>query len=217
MRYRARVPTLPTSLLWRRLDTDGCDHVLLDDRNGLRARGVAIAAAPLPYTCHYELVTDPRWAVTRVEVTVEGAGWLRRVRLERADGQWRAPTTEQGDLTAALRALGQRRPAPPGIEDRDRLADMTDVDLAAAPLFNTLPVRRLGLLDAAPGTEHTLAVAYLDLPSLEVRVSEQVYTALGGHRVRFASGGFTAELRLDDAGYVTHYPGLADRPGARTP
>lgn len=211
------MPTLPTSLLWRRLDTDGCDHVLLDDRNGIRARGVAIAATPLPYTCHYELVTDPQWATVRVEVTVEGAGWLRRVRLERTAGGWRAPTSEQGNLAAALRAVGHKRPELPGIEDRDRLAGAIDVDLAAAPLFNTLPVRRLNLLAAEPGTEHRLTMAWLDLPSLEVRASEQVYTALGGHRVRYSSDGFTAELQLDEAGYVTHYPGLADRLWARTP
>ena len=29
-----------------------------------------------------------------------------------------------------------------------------DIDLSASPLFNILPIRRLGLQDAAPGTSH---------------------------------------------------------------
>lgn len=98
------------------------------------------------------------------------------------------------------------------MEDPDRLADAVDVDLGAAPLFNTLPVRRLGLLDAAPDTAHRLTLAWVLVPSLEVLASEQIYTVLGPQLVRYASGTFTAELELDGGGYVIRYPGLADRP-----
>ena len=35
--------------------------------------------------------------------------------------------------------------------------------------------------------------------------------ALGPGRVRFASGTFTADIDLDDSGYVVRYPGLAER------
>lgn len=205
------MPTFPTSLFWHRSDTTGCDHALVDDRSGLRAQGVALAATPIPYTCRYELTTDPGWTTLKLEVTAEGAGWFRRVRLERTDEGWRVPTSEQGDLGQALTAAGRRRPGLAGIEDRDRLSEAVDVDLAAAPLFNTLPVRRLGLLDADPGTEHRLTMAWVVLPSLEVVPSEQTYTALGGGRVRYSSASFTADLDLDAAGYVTHYPGLASR------
>jgi uncharacterized protein len=208
------VSTLSTSLLWTRTDTTGCDLALIDDHSGLRARGVVVAGEPVPHTCRYELTTDPAWAAARLEVSVEGAGWLRSVRLVRATGRWRVTTSERGDLSRALAAAGRRKAGPPGTEDPDRLADAIDVDLGAAPLFNTLPVRRLGLLDAAPGTEHSLVMAWVDVPSLEVIRSEQVYTALGDRRVRYASGSFTADLTLDDRGYVTHYPGLAHLPGS---
>jgi hypothetical protein len=218
MGYGPVMPTLPTSLFWQRTDTTGCDHVLLDDRSGLRARGVAMATHPLPYTCRYELVTDPHWATVRVEVTAEGAGWSRTVRLERTGDQWRVPTSEQGNLAAAMAAAGRPRPGLAGIEDRDRLAGAVDVDLAAAPLFNTLPVRRLGLLDrAADGDRHDLIMAWVSLPSLEVFPSEQTYTARGAGRVSYSSDTFQAELDIDDAGYVIRYPGLAERVGARQP
>jgi uncharacterized protein len=206
------MPTFPRSLLWQRLDTAGCDHVLLDDRAGLHARGTVVAASPLAHTCRYELVTDEDWTTVRVDVSAEGAGWRRTVRLEHAAGRWRVTTSEQGNLSRVLTAAGRPAAALPGMEDPERLSDAVDVDLAAAPLFNTLPVRRLGLITAPPGTTHRLVMAWVMLPSLEVLPSEQVYTTLGAGRVRYESGTFAADLRLDRDGFVIHYPGLADRP-----
>lgn len=204
---------MPRSLLWNRTDLPGADHVLLDDRRGLLARGVALAVDPLPYTCRYEVTTDESWATVRLEVSVEGAGWLRSIRLERAAGRWRASTAEQGDLDVALAAAGQPSAGIPGIEDPHRLVDALDVDLGGAPLFNTLPVRRLGLRTATPGTVHRITVAWVLVPSLLVVPSEQVYTALEGGDVRFVDDGFEAELRLDPDGFVLDYPGLAERVG----
>jgi hypothetical protein len=206
--------TMPKSLFWVRTDTAGSDHALLDDRRGLSARGVAQAAEPLPYTCRYELVADEMWTASLLEVSVEGAGWLRTVRLERAAGRWRVSTAEQGDLDAALVAGGRPAGGLPGIEEPDRLADALDVDLGASPLFNILPVRRLGMRDAEPGSSYRITVAWVLVPSLLVVPTEQVYTALGAGKVRFASGGFMADLDLDADGYVTHYPGLAEQVGA---
>jgi hypothetical protein len=41
---------------------------------------------------------------------------------------------------------------------------------------------------------------------LEVFPSAQTYTVAGYRLVRYSSGSFTADLELDDRGYVTHYP-----------
>lgn len=201
--------TQPRALLWQRTDTTGTDLALFDDRHGLVARGSATAADPVPHLCRYELTTDDDWTTVRLEVTAEGAGWLRTARLERAAGRWRVTTAEQGHLDAALRAAGRPGAGLPGTEEPARLGDAKDVDLWAAPLFNTLPIRRLGLLRATPGTERTIIAAMVRLPSLEVIPSEQTYTAVGGGKVRYSSGTFTAELTVDASGFVTHYPGLA--------
>jgi hypothetical protein len=99
----------------------------------------------------------------------------------------------------------------PGSEDPDRLGDALDVDLGHSPLTNTLPIRRLGLLSAPPGTSHTITAAWVLVPGLVVMPSRQTYTALGGGQVRYSSGTFTADLTVDADGYVTHYPGLAQR------
>ncbi|WFE25506.1 putative glycolipid-binding domain-containing protein [Solwaraspora sp. WMMD791] len=205
------MPTLPKSIIWARTDTGGADHALFDDRRGLTARGVSMAAAPLPYSCHYELATDEQWESARLTVTAEGAGWLRTVRMERALGRWRVSTAEQGDLDGALRAAGHPPVGLPGTEEPGRLDPALDVDLGGAPLFNTLVVRRLRLAQRPAGEEHRLTVAWVRVPSLEVLPVEQVYTVLDADRVRFRSGSFTAELTVDPDGFVRHYPGLAQR------
>ncbi|MEE6305280.1 putative glycolipid-binding domain-containing protein [Plantactinospora veratri] len=203
--------TMPKSLFWSRTDVPGADHALAADGRGLTARGTALAVDPIPFTCRYQLRTDERWAAEGLEVSCEGAGWLRTVRLERAAGRWRATTAEQGDLDAALAAAGQPAAGLPGTEEPERLADAVDVDLSASPLFNTLPVRRLGLRDATPGSSHRIVVVWVLVPSLQVVPAEQTYTVLEGGNVRFSSGSFTADLALDADGYVLHYPGLAHR------
>lgn len=198
--------TLPRALLWTRLDTAGAEHVSFDDRRGLVARGVQVAVDPIPYACRYELYTDEGWATARFEASVEGAGWLRTVRLEHAAGSWRVTTAEQGDLDAALRSAGVRAGAPlPGIDDPDRLAEAVDVDLAGSPLTNTLPLRRVGFADVK------ITAAWVLLPSLAVVASQQEYTMLGTGRVRYASGSFSAEVTVDEDGFVLRYEGMAAR------
>jgi hypothetical protein len=205
------VPTLPKSVFWERLDVTGAEHAVLDDRRGLIARGTALAVDPIPYTCRYELVVDQGWESNRLEVTVEGGGWLRTLRLERAAGRWRATTGEQGDLDAALEAAGKVAAGLPGTEEPERLEPARDVDLGGSPLTNTLPIRRLDLRNSTPDAERRVVVAWVLLPSLQVVASEQSYTPLGGNRIRFRSGTFTADLTVDADGYVMSYPGLAKR------
>jgi len=203
--------TLPASRFWERRDTPGAEHALVDARAGLYARGVALAVDPIAYTCRYELQTDPSWTTSRFEVSSEGAGWARTLRLELAAGRWRATTSEQGNLDAALVAAGHARAGLPGTEDPDLLYGAFDVDLSGSPLTNTLPIRRLNLLTAAPGVAHRINVAWVILPSLEVVQADQIYTLLGEGRIRYATETFSADLVVDDDGFVADYPGLASR------
>jgi hypothetical protein len=194
---------LPRTLLWQRTDVHGAEHVIFDDRRGLTARGVAVAAGPVPYQCRYELETDDGWFSTRFYAVAEGGGWLRELHMERTHDAWRITTAEQGDL----RAAGQPNALLPGAEDPDHLKDAVDIDLYSSPLTNTLPLRRLGLID---GTI-TIVAAWVLLPSLAVTANAQTYTVLEPGRVRYSSGSFTADLELDENGYVVRYPGLATR------
>jgi len=115
-----------------------------------------------------------------------------------------------------LAAAGHARAGLPGFEDPDLFFGAFDVDLGGSPLTNTLPVRRLGLHRPAAdeiGVAHRVSVAWVLLPSLEVVQADQIYTAMGEGRVRFASETFSADLTIDEDGFVVDYPGLAARVG----
>jgi hypothetical protein len=85
-------------------------------------------------------------------------------------------------------------------------------DLGWSPLFNSLPVIRDGLLEASPPRDYSMR--WVEVPSLDVKLSEQRYEPLGNGAVRFSSGGFTADIQFDEDGFVTSYPGIGSRVGA---
>ncbi|HEY5004518.1 MAG TPA: putative glycolipid-binding domain-containing protein, partial [Ktedonobacteraceae bacterium] len=108
-----------------------------------------------------------------------------------------------------------------GGETISSLQGCLDVDISATPFTNTLPIRRLAL---QPGSAATLNMAYIMLPQLQVKVTEQRYICLDvtpvGGRYRFESlkdgmSSFTAELPVDKDGLVLDYPGLFLRVGNR--
>ena len=78
-------------------------------------------------------------------------------------------------------------------------------------MFNSLPVMRDCLLESGPARDYVMR--WVDVPSLEVRTSEQRYEPLGNGLVRFRSQGFTAEIRFDENEFVVDYPGIARRAG----
>jgi hypothetical protein len=176
----------------------------VDESDGVRASGWALGAGgrpAVPYQCGYSLRCDPAWRTTGLEVRTQGGGWSRTVKLERESGGWRVRASETGRLDTSQ----------PGADLPETFRTALDVDLGRSPLTNTLPIRRLGLLGAAPGTSREVTVAWVEVPTLAVIADTQVYTVLGDGRIGFRSGNFTAELEVDEDGYVSSYPGLARR------
>ena len=82
-------------------------------------------------------------------------------------------------------------------------------DLGSSPLFNSLPVRRDGLHRG--GSPRDYRMTWVSVPDLAVTTAEQRYEPLAPGLVRFRSEGFTADLELDDDGFVVRYPDLAER------
>ncbi|MFC7761993.1 putative glycolipid-binding domain-containing protein [Catellatospora bangladeshensis] len=192
---------LPRALLWDRMVEVGTDLSLVDLREDLLvARGQVVAAEPVAHACRYTLKTSDGFATDTLTVESEGAGWQREVRLERSGSSWRVTTSEQGKFGSVQL---------PGIVDPGRLSGVLDVDLEATALTNTLPIRRLGLLGAAPGTTHTVPIAWVRVPSLQVIPVEQTYTVIDEDTIRYSSGSFTADLTVDKDGFVVNYPGYA--------
>ncbi|WP_069387302.1 putative glycolipid-binding domain-containing protein [Cellulosimicrobium cellulans] len=208
--------TVPTTrhVSWRGWDDDpdrleAATVVLHDDR--LDALGTSRAS---DYVTAWSLTTGPGWVTRRLEVTARGVGWARHLELVRGpDGAWQARTDETGTPPDDL--------APPGVDAPDALDGALDCDIALCPVTNTMPIRRLRLLgDDAPAGETSLVMAWVDVPSLRVLRSEQVYAArslldrdAGRAVVTYTSAtrDFTADLTVDADGIVVDYPQLARR------
>ena len=164
------------------------------------------------YTATWTLSTSTAWVTRRFSIQVEGADWSRSLELTRSlDGKWSAETQVSGD--PALPA--------PGISDPRALDNAQDVDLALCPLTNTMPILRLDLLNAAaPDDDTPLTMAWVEMPSLRVLPSNQVYSQVSAYDAdrgygvvlySSATRDFTAELTVDADGAVLNYPRLAVR------
>jgi len=88
---------------------------------------------------------------------------------------------------------------------RTELDGCYDIDLTCTPFTNTLPIRRLPLLE---GHTAELPVVMIDVETLEVRAVVQRYTRLGTHSWRYENteSGYTADLEVDEHGVVLDYP-----------
>ena len=83
-------------------------------------------------------------------------------------------------------------------------------DLGWSPLFNSLPVIRDRLLEPGPSRDYRMR--WVEVPSLQVTISEQRYTPLGDGVVRFHAGEFISDIKFDADGFVVSYPGIGARP-----
>lgn len=180
-------------------------------RDRLEAIGSSRTAG---YVSRWSLTTGAGWVTQVLDIDVTGFGWSRSLHLERRPDV--APT-EQHDAalwTAETTVIGESDLPDPGIEDAAALSRALDCDIALCPATNTMPILRLRLL-AGPVAPVQLTMAWVDLPSLRVIASPQIYSSrdVGGPHplVTYTSGtrDFTADLDVNADGIVQEYPGLA--------
>jgi hypothetical protein len=186
-------------VLWAPWDAPGLEHLQLEvGRETISADGAIISPGEgAVFRARYQLTCDGDWNVRAVRVTTSHPA-AKALHLH-ADGAGRWSS-----------AAGEALPALDGC---------TDVDFAATPFTNTLPIRRLRL---QPGETAEIAVVYIDAPSLEVTAVRQRYTCLSGDadgaRYRFEAlpwaalpEGFAGELTVDADGLALEYPPLFRR------
>ncbi len=173
---------------------DGCEagmeHVDVRPADGgLHISGVVIGREDgARFGLSYRLRLDASWR-TRVVLLRTTSGQVLHLESN-GQGSWH----EDG------------RPQP-------ALQGCIDVDIQATPLTNTLPIRRL---DPKDGESVDIRLVYIGIPDLTVAPADQRYTALrSGSLYRFESleSGFTADLPVDEDGFVLDYPGLFRRLG----
>jgi hypothetical protein len=154
---------------------------------GLRMSGVVIAQEDgARFGLSYRLKLDALWR-TREALLRTTSGHVLHLESD-GHGHWRENGKDQTALQGCL-----------------------DIDIQATPLTNTLPVRRL---DLETGESMEIRLCYISMPDLIVSATSQRYTALdAGSLYRFESleDGFTADLPVDQDGFVLDYPGLFRR------
>ena len=191
-------------LTWQAVDGHGFEGTrLLLGSGGFRALGRMVRTHPDgDFTASYRLVVKDDGTLERLSLTSATAHRERHLTVNRTeDGFWLLDTGSGGS--------------------RAEFEGAVDVDLAFSPMFNTLPIRRLGLHREAG--EHTLPMVLVSLPELEVQVVEQTYRTVsvldgedGRAVIELRWDDFVAELQVDADGTVVDYPGLASLlvPGA---
>ncbi len=173
---------------WRPLTGSGLEHVRIYHWNsGVKIFGTLIGETDeTPFGLSYEINLALDWSFEALLVQTD-TGTMEHLRRD-PDGDWH----------------GWRDPLP-------ELAACTDIDLSGSPLTNTLPIRRV--TDWQVGIPRHFSMAYVDLPRLSFRPHRQIYTWLGENRYRYqnADESFSADLTVDDAGFVVDYPPLFKR------
>lgn len=176
---------------WQGWDGKGLEHLVLRaGPGGAIAESVVIGErGGAPFGLHYMLETDPGWRVRELRVNVLGGASLDLV----SDGAGRWSGAGGVEMLA--------------------LEGCLDVDIAATPFTNTLPIRRMGL---AEGESAECKVAYVPLPGLAPRSVIQRYTRQPENRYLY-EGLFSkvdATLQVDEDGLVIDYDGAFRRMSA---
>jgi uncharacterized protein len=190
--------TADNLVAWRRLSGEGHSIGLLRSaEQGWVVYGSEVLADEGELVaCHFRIALALDWSTRDVHVEALSAHGERRVDL-RVDERrrWWRDGYRAVDLDGCI-----------------------DVDVAATPLTNTFPIRRLAGLE--PPQSATSVVAWVDVPSLRVRPVEQTYTRLddvsGDPLVEAAweysdplHGSF--RLTVDAVGLVVTYERFAER------
>lgn len=174
-------------MLWRRLDLPGHEIARLQPfDDGWKLSGTAVFACEHgPAMLDYVVICDAAWRTN--SATVKGVIGNREVDVAvsaDANRRWRLNGTERASVEGSL-----------------------DVDLGFSPSTNLLPIRRLQL---AVGDQANVNAAWLPFPALELEPLAQVYRRVAESMYRYESGGgrFERSLEVNDAGFVTSYPGM---------
>ena len=168
---------------WTDWEEKGLEHLSISETaNGFQANSVVIGErGGTPYGLHYQLSLDSRWIARALDTHLMDGPSLHVT--SNGKGSW-----YDGDA-----------------KEIEELSGCIDVDIAATPFTNTLPIRRLGL---KVGESSDISVAYVPLPTLSMEAVEQRYTKLSEDHFLYEGifRGFSAELPVDRDGIVIDYP-----------
>lgn len=178
-------------LRWASVDGVGTEYLNVSfEAGGAVAKGVVVGdRGGEPYGLVYTVLLDAEWRTRMVDISCPAEGHRLSMQSD-GEGLWRDPRTG---------------------EPLSQLDGCIDVDIAATPFTNTLPIRRCSW---AAGQSRAFDMAYVSVPNLLVSKVAQRYTCVEEQRkflYENVPNDFQAELTIDTHGLVIDYPGLFRR------
>lgn len=176
------------SILWDGIQNDTDEHCavnFLDEAIMVRSE-IEGWAHGIPVYADYTLKLDLQWNVQEFNINFHVRDTQHHYHLLRdASGNW---SDASGKLYPEFNGCSY-------------------IDISLTPFTNSLPVNGLYL---AHGESREFDLVYVDVMANEIRKDHQKYTKSGHHKYQFQNdgGNFTADLDVDDDGFVIHYPGL---------
>lgn len=184
----------PQILTWRAHSATRMESVRVQlSGKRIKAYGRIVSAADdtnPAFSASYDLVTDDKGATKRLSLTVTSAERERQLSIAR----------DEENMWVIQQHSGQT--------SRSEFDGALDVDVVFSPFFNTLPIRRAGLHEAAETVN--LQVVYVRIPELEVAPAAVTY-ASGPDGIKLDSPVANTTVTVDDDGFIVDYPGLAER------
>lgn len=178
------------AIVWRGIFWPGHEHcAVYDDAAQWFVEGAALFIHERqPCRLEYLIECDHTWTTQSARVS----GWV---------GEKQVDIHITADADRNWFFNGSEQPAVKGC---------TDVDLNFSPSTNLLPIRRLNLV---PGQQAPVSAAWLRFPSFKLEQLDQTYQRLDHTTYHYESndGSFAAELKVDEFGLVTNYPGLWEK------
>lgn len=178
---------MSNSIIWRKFEDAGHEIASLERLdNGWKLFGTAVFSNKgLPCRIEYLVMCDVLWETKQVKVS----GLV---------GEQKVDINLEVDEEKQWFFNGSRLPL---------LSGCTDIDLGFSPSTNLLPIRRLAL---GIGQQSEVKAAWLHFPSFELKVLPQTYRRDSEkvYRYESAGGSFVSTLKVNNAGFVTDYPGL---------
>ncbi|CAD6550097.1 hypothetical protein LMG28727_05093 [Paraburkholderia kirstenboschensis] len=176
-------------LRWASQEGDGVEHLSFDARDdGFEVESVVVGQRyGKAYGLHYKVRCDAQWRTRYAWLKIVAGGELEL--HGDGEGNWR---DGHGLLLSAIEGC-------------------IDIDIAATPFTNTLPIRRLQLTQ---GERRPIQVAYISTPDLQVTRVEQAYSCVElnlEYRYEGIFRDFTANMKVDNDGLVIDYPTLFTR------
>lgn len=176
------------SILWDGLQNDTDEHCAVSFfESGIVVRSeIEGWAGTVPVYADYTLRLDLRWRVQQMDIDFHVSDTKHSHSLRRdAEGNW---TDGSG-------------------KEYHEFKGCKYVDISLTPLTNTLPVNGMAM---CIGHSAAIDVVYIDIIENKIYKDTQHYTRIDNHTYRFENnnGSFTADIEVDDTGFVVHYPQL---------